>query len=321
MEDDGDRLAGFMLSVVEDPRSLDTYVAACQIGITVSSLVVGYYGQAQLLAFAQPWIDQLGPSMRLLVQSASAVVILIFLTTLQVVLGELVPKNVGLQYPEKLATLTARPMQWSVTLFRPLIWLFNGSARIVLRLMGADAVAEHAHIHSPEEIVMLVEESSAGGRLDDEERRLLVNTLQLRELTAGMVMIPRNRMLIGDIDHSCSELFAMLAQSPYSRLPIYEGTVDNIVGIVHLKDLMSASYRLTSSETSEQSDRWRRCCGRADGHPQPHASGAPCPRLSRDRRGDDAHAAGPSQPGHRRGRVRRNRGHDHLRRSDRGDHR
>ncbi len=130
MENDGDRLAGFMLSVVEDPRSLDTYVAACQIGITVSSLVVGYYGQAQLLAFAQPWIDQLGPSTRLLIQSVSAIAILIFLTTLQVVLGELVPKNVGLQYPEKLATLTALPMKWSVTLFRPLIWLFNGSARV-----------------------------------------------------------------------------------------------------------------------------------------------------------------------------------------------
>ena len=250
MENDGDRLAGFMLSVVEDPRSLDTYVAACQIGITVSSLVVGYYGQSQLLAFAQPWIDQLGPSTRLLVQSVSAIVILIFLTTLQVVLGELVPKNVGLQYPEKLATLTARPMQWSVTLFRPLIWLFNGSARVVLRLMGAEAVAEHAHIHSPEEIVMLVEESSAGGRLDNEERRLLVNTLHLRELTAGMVMIPRNHMLIGDLDQSCSDLFAILAQSPYSRLPVYEGTVDNIVGILHLKDLMSASYQLTSDETS-----------------------------------------------------------------------
>lgn len=252
MADDGNKLAGFMLTVVEDPHSLDTYVAACQIGITVSSLMVGYYGQAQLLAFAQPWIDQLGPSTRILVQSVSAVAILTFLTILQVVLGELVPKNVGLQYPEKLATLTARPMQWSVRIFRPLIWIFNGSGRVILRLMGSDAVAEHAHIHSPEEIVMLVEESSAGGRLDAEERRLLVNTLQLRELTARMVMIPRNRIVMGEVDQSCSQLFTMLAESPYSRLPLYEGTVDNIVGIVHLKDLMSARYRLTTPpETSE----------------------------------------------------------------------
>jgi putative hemolysin len=244
MADEGNKLAGFMLSVVEDPHNLDTYVAACQIGITVSSLMVGYYGQAQLLTFAQPWIDQLGPSTHILVQSISAVVILTFLTILQVVLGELVPKNVGLQYPEKLAILTARPMQWSVTIFRPLIWIFNGSGRVILRMMGNDTLAEHAHIHSPEEIVMLVEESSAGGRLDAEERRLLVNTLQLRELTARMVMIPRNRMVTGAITQSCSELFTMLAESPYSRLPIYEETVDNIIGIVHLKDLMSARYRL-----------------------------------------------------------------------------
>jgi len=246
MADEGNKPAEFMLSVVEDPHSLDTYVAACQIGITVSSLMVGYYGQAQLLAFAQPWIDQLEPSTRILIQSVSAVVILIFLTVLQVVLGELVPKNVGLQYPEKLATLTAGPMQWSVTIFRPLIWIFNGSGRVILRLMGSDTVAEHAHIHSPEEIVMLVEESSAGGRLDAEERRLLVNTLRLRELTARMVMIPRNYMEIGEVNQSCTELFTLLAESPYSRLPLYEGTVDNIVGIVHLKDLMSARYHLTN---------------------------------------------------------------------------
>ncbi len=252
MADEENKLAKYMLSVVEDPHNLDTYVAACQIGITVSSLVVGYYGQARLLAFAQPWIDQLAPSTGILVQSVSAVAILLFLTILQVVLGELVPKNVGLQYPEKLAILTARPMQWSVTIFRPLIWIFNGSGRVILRMMGSNAVAEHAHVHSPEEIVMLVEESSAGGRLDAEERRLLVNTLHLRELTARMVMIPRNRMLIGETNQSCNDLFTMLAKSPYSRLPLYEQTVDNIVGIVHLKDLMNARYRRTTQlETGE----------------------------------------------------------------------
>jgi putative hemolysin len=243
MADEENKLARYMLSVVEDPHNLDTYVAACQIGITISSLVVGYYGQARLLAFAQPWIDQLEPATRILVQSISAIVILFFLTILQVVLGELVPKNVGLQYPEKLATLTARPMQWSVAIFRPLIWVFNGSGRLILRMMGSEPVAEHAHIHSPEEIVMLVEESSAGGRLDAEERRLLVNTLQLRELTARMVMIPRNRMLIGETSQSCGDLFTLLAESPYSRLPLYEETVDNIVGVVHLKDLINAHYR------------------------------------------------------------------------------
>jgi CBS domain containing-hemolysin-like protein len=240
MADEGSGQAGTMLDIVETPHKLDTFVAACQLGITVSSLVLGFYGQAQIMKMLQPALAQLAPSVQLTVQSILAIVILIFLTIFQVVLGELVPKNVGLQYPEKLAILTLPIMRWSMTLFRPLIALFNGSSQLVLRLMGVQAVGEHAHIHSPEEILMLVEESSAGGVLNEEERRLLVNTLHLRDLTAGKIMIPRNRMLAAPVEQSCNELLTLLAESPYSRLPIYEGDIDNIVGVVHLKDLLQA---------------------------------------------------------------------------------
>ena len=242
MADDGSRMADVMLGIVNDAKRLDAYVAACQLGITLSSLILGFYGQSRIMALLGPWMDQLAPATQAVVQSVSALVILILLTILQVVLGELVPKNVGLQYPEKLATITATPMVWSMRLFRPLIWFFNGSGQVLLRMIGAHAVAEHSHVHSPEEIMMLVEESSAGGLLDTEERRLLVNTLQLRDLTARKVMIPRNRMVVGSVDQSCGDLFKLLARSPYSRLPLYEGTIDNIVGVVHLKDLMRVQY-------------------------------------------------------------------------------
>src|SRR5690606_24595923 len=111
------------------------------------------------------------------------------LTITQVVLGELMPKNVAVQFPERLAIATAPIMRWSVVILQPLIWFFNGSGHLVLKLLGRPPVIEHSHLHSPEEIVLLVEESSAGGVLDAEERRLLVNTLQLRNLTARKVMI------------------------------------------------------------------------------------------------------------------------------------
>ncbi|RIK56166.1 MAG: HlyC/CorC family transporter [Chloroflexi bacterium] len=243
LADEGNRTAQYMLNLVETPHHLDTYIAACQLGITLSSLVLGFYGQSQIITLFAPRLGTLDAATQAAVGSILSTVILLTLTILQVILGELMPKNVALQYPERLALLTAPIMRWSVALFRPLIWLFNGSGQFLLRLMGREVVAEQAHLHSPEEILILVEESGAGGVLDAEERRLLVNTLQLRNLTARRVMIPRNHMLAAPVDKPCDELFRILATSPYTRLPLFDTTIDTIVGVVHLKDLMQSYWR------------------------------------------------------------------------------
>ncbi len=242
LADEGNTWARYMLNVLESPHSLDTYIAACQLGITISSLVLGFYGQAEIMALIRPQLVKLDPAVQAVATSVSAIAILAVLTVLQVILGELMPKNIGVQYPETLALATAPVMRWSKAVFRPLIWFFNGSGQIILRLMGRSVVAEHAHVHSPEEILILIEESGAGGVLDAEERRLLVNTLQLRKLTARKVMIPRTHMLTAPVDQSIDELFATLASSPYSRLPLYEESVDSIVGVIHLKDLIKVVY-------------------------------------------------------------------------------
>ncbi|MBX3015222.1 MAG: HlyC/CorC family transporter [Caldilineaceae bacterium] len=253
LADSGNTGAQRMLAIIENPHQLDAYIAACQLGITLSSLILGFYGQSNIGLWLEPYLIQLGinfgENIQLLARSLSAATILITLTILQVVLGELMPKNVALLYPEQLAIYTAAPMQWSLFLFQPLIWVFNGSGQLLLRLLHSAPVAEHTHIHSPEEIVLMVEESSAGGLLDQEERRLLVNTLQLRHTSARKAMIPRNHMIAAPIDRPCHELFALLAASPYSRLPIYEETIDKIIGIVHLKDLMLLYYQTVDNPT------------------------------------------------------------------------
>jgi putative hemolysin len=248
----GNANASYLLKVVGDHHSLDTYVAACQVGITVSSLALGFYGQARILALLAPVIGELNAGMRILATSITAAIILLVLTTLQVILGELLPKNVGLLHPESLALMTAPGMRWSTRVLRPLIWLFNGSGRLVLRLMGADSVAEHAHIHSSDEIEILVEESSAGGVLDADERRLLVNTLRLRNVTAQRAMIPRNSMLAGPVSASCTELLALLAESPYSRLPVYSENIDSIIGALHIKDLLCAVWANVDTAAADQ---------------------------------------------------------------------
>ena len=243
MEETDSRGLHLLLPYLGDVGKLDTYVAACQIGITVSSLILGFYGQASLTTMLTPLLIGFGSFSVAAASSIAAIVVLALLTTLQVVLGELVPKNIGVQYPEQLALLTVRPVGWSLLLFRPLIWLFNGSGRLLLRLMGMHGVAEHIHLHAPEEILMLVEESGAGGLLQKEERLLVENTLRLQELTVRQVMIPRTRMLAASVETSTDELLSMLATSPYSRVPLYDDSVDQIIGIVHVKDLLCLELR------------------------------------------------------------------------------
>jgi CBS domain containing-hemolysin-like protein len=243
MAEEGNRLAGMILPIVEEPRRLDTYIAACQLGITLSSLVLGFYAQAALSSVVAPWLERLGISSGVAALSLSATVILLILTGFQVVIGELVPKNIAVQYPERLALLTAVPLRWSMVLFRPLIWLFNGSGQVILKLMGVEPTREHVHVHTADEIAILVEESGAGGVLDQQERRLIENTLWMRRSSVRQIMVPRTRVLAAPVDTPCDQLFSQLANSYFSRLPLYEGSIDNIVGVVHLKDLLCLHAR------------------------------------------------------------------------------
>lgn len=252
LSEEGNTRADFVLEVVEKPRRLDTYVATCQIGITVSSLTLGYYGQARMMAILEPYLDLLNPAVRVLATSIAAVIVLTSFTILQVIFGELLPKNIGLLHPERLAIMTATGMRWSLRIFAPLIWILNGSGTAVLRLLGSDVASEVMHAHSPSEIELLVEESSAGGVLDDAERRLLVNTLRLRNVTAQRAMIPRNVMMAAPVDSTCEELLTLLATSQYSRLPLYGESIDTIVGVIHLKDLICAVRSNRSSSVEEQ---------------------------------------------------------------------
>jgi putative hemolysin len=237
---EGNALARVLVPIVRDRRQLDTYVATCQIGITVSSLLLGFFGQSRLTPYVASLISSSDLFTSGAVLSITAAGVLLFLTTIQVILGELVPKSIGIQYPEQLALATILPMRWSTFLFKPLIWILNGSGRLILRLIGFSQEMEdaHTHVHTPREIMMLFEESSAGGQLDIEERRLLKNSLELREIPVRQVMIPRTRMLSATVDQTCEELLRLLADSPFSRLPLFEGTVDNVIGMVHLKDLL-----------------------------------------------------------------------------------
>jgi CBS domain containing-hemolysin-like protein len=237
MAADGHPLAQWLLPVLESPASLDRYIAACQIGITLSSLVLGAYAQATIAVWLRPWFQQLGSLSDLAAQSTSAAAVLLVLTVAQVVFAELVPKSLALQYPTQTSLYTLIPMMGSLWIYRPFIKWLNGTGLLLLRMLGAPQQG-HRHIHSPEEIELLIAESRDGGLLEPDEHRRLQRALRLSLRQARQLMVPRRRIAAIDITTPLTEVIGIVAQSPFSRLPVYRESIDNVVGILHTKDLV-----------------------------------------------------------------------------------
>ena len=248
----GNRFARLLLPIVEDSRALDRYVAACQLGITASSLVLGAFGTnfiaqrlvdplTRLISWVGSQIEFLNVSSEsvagALAVSISATGVLIILTFFQVILGELFPKSVAIQYPERVAYATVLPVRWSSIIFRPLIWFFNGSGNLILKLLKVDVQGNQGRVHSPEEIELLVTESHEGGLLDDEERQMLRNAFRLRDLTARQVMVHRTKIIAAPVESSVVELLNLALDVGHTRIPLYQGNIDKIIGFVHIKDL------------------------------------------------------------------------------------
>jgi putative hemolysin len=237
MAEDGNPLAAWLLPVLQSPAALDRYIAACQIGITLSSLVLGAYAQTTFAVWLTPYFASLGGLQQIAAQSTSTAVVLLVLTVGQVIFAELVPKSLALQHPTQTALYTLFAMAPSLWIYRPFIKWLNGTGLLFLRLVGAPPQA-HRHIHSPEEIELLIAESRDGGLLEPDEHRRLQRALRLNLRQARQLMVPRTRVSALDVNTPLNEVIGVVAQSPFSRLPVYRESIDNIVGIVHTKDLV-----------------------------------------------------------------------------------
>lgn len=236
MADDGNRLAKMMLRIINDHHRLDNYIAASQVGITLSSILLGIYGQQSIAPRIEPLLS--GFAGEAAAAGSSAVIVLIFLTTLQVIFGELLPKTIAIQYPERVALATALPMRWSADiLLKPLIVVLNGSGRLILRMLNISSSGEHTHIHSPEEIVLLVQESHKSGLLDADERHMLRSIFRFNQTRAAEIIVPRPRIIAADVNQPIKAILEKAAHSSYSRLPIFETDLDHIIGYVHLQDV------------------------------------------------------------------------------------
>jgi CBS domain containing-hemolysin-like protein len=236
--EDGDAVAARLLPIVENPQRLTRYIAACQVGITLSGLVLGAYAEATLSPRAAPLLERWTSLSPRMAESAAGVGVLVALTMLSVLLGEMVPKTVALRYPTEVALLTTRPMLWSGRAYAWFIVLIDRSAA-ALRATLRMPTATHRHVHSPAEIDLLIAESRDGGLLEPQEQVRLHRALRLGLRDARQLMVPRARLAAIEISTPIGDVLRIAATSPYSRLPVFRQTLDDVTGILHTKDVVT----------------------------------------------------------------------------------
>jgi CBS domain containing-hemolysin-like protein len=235
----GDRMARRVLGILRDRRRRDRYIATAQLGITMASLGLGMYGEHVLAGWIGGALDGRIPEWRWITAHAIASVLAVaVLTYFHIVLGEMVPKSVALQQPERTVTWVTHPIVWLQTVAFVVIvalnWLGNG----VLRLFGINRGAGGSEQYrTPEELRYIVRESQAGGMLRRESAEVVQELLDFGDLTAGEVMVPRVRVVGIPVGATFAEASEIIRGSPHTRYPIYRGSLDDIVGMVHIKDL------------------------------------------------------------------------------------
>jgi CBS domain containing-hemolysin-like protein len=248
----GHRLAAALLPTLRDPLRLDSYISACQIGITLSSLVLGAFGQATIGLALGAALDAHTGLEPLSAYALSASITLLVLTSTQVVFGELIPKTVALQFPVATAMYTYLPLRWSITLLAPFITLLNGSGSLVLRLSGVTGEQSHRHVHSPEEIALLIRESRKGGLLEKKESKRLREALQLGQHRVRQLMVPSRQIAGLDLSAPAEQLLADIGASPYTRLIVHRGNANEGLGYIHVKDVtvaIAAGHDLTDLQS------------------------------------------------------------------------
>jgi len=236
----GHRMASALLPTLRDPLLLDRYIAACQIGITLSSLVLGAFGQATIGLALGASLAQHTNLETVSAYALSAVTTLVVLTSTQVIFGELIPKTLALQYPVRTAMYTYLPLRWSILFLRPFITLLNGSGNLVLRWFGVSGEQSHRHVHSPEEIDLLIRESREGGLLERKESKRLREALQLGQHRVRQLMVPKRQISSLDLSAPAEELLAAMNLSPFTRLIVHRGNPEEILGYIHVKDVAAA---------------------------------------------------------------------------------
>jgi CBS domain containing-hemolysin-like protein len=235
---EGHRTARAVRRAVSDP---DGYIAATQLGITMASLGLGWIGEPTLAALIQPAFAAMPvPIAAATAHTMAVAVAFAIVTALHIVLGELAPKTIALEKSEATALLVVPPTEIFMRVFSPFIRVLNHTGRAVVNMLGLRSRGGHAMVHSEEELMMLVTASQEAGVLEEQEEQMLHRVFGFADLTAGQVIIPRTELVAVAAETALGELVAKIGGGRHTRLPVYRDDLDNVVGMLHITDVLRA---------------------------------------------------------------------------------
>ena len=227
------------LVVQELLGDLDRVLSGVQVGITIASLALGVVGQralAQVFLGGLGWMP--GPRAVVIANSIAMVLAFLLLTFMHVVLGELVPKSLSLQRAERMALLVARPLRWFLRVFSWAIVLLDHAAQMFVRAMGIRTSQSHSLVHSAEELQILIRQVRERGLLAPGEEKFIQSAIELGQLQVREIMVPRPDLHVLPVEATLEEIMTVFATTQRSRIPVYEGTLDHVLGFVHIKDML-----------------------------------------------------------------------------------
>lgn len=229
----GNKRAKRTLIVVKD---LNSYLSACQLGITLASLGLGWVGEPAILRLLMPILNLFNlPSS--IEHSIAFIIAFSIITGCHIVFGELVPKSLAIISPEKIALSTAFPLIFFYKLTYPVMWIFNHSTNWILKVFGLSQVDEHESVHTDEEIKLLVEESYNHGLVDKTELTLVDNIFDFSDKTVKEIMVPRTDITNIFIEDSFDDIIDYTFEEQLTRYPVCKENKDNVIGFIHIKDL------------------------------------------------------------------------------------
>jgi len=232
----GNATARVVRHVIDDP---DRFIAAIQVGVTVASLGLGWIGESVFADVLAPLLIRIpGPWGEVLAHSIAGGMAFAIITFLLMVLGELAPKSIALQYPEQASLVVARPIVVTETILRPFIWLLNGTGTGLLKLFGVDIAPGHFRVHSAEELRMLMRESQEGGAIEARQEQMLQKVFQFGDRQVREAMIPRPDIVGVEASDTLCDFLPIFCTASHSRFPVYVENLDNVVGFLAVKDVL-----------------------------------------------------------------------------------
>ena len=226
--------------------NVNAYLSACQLGITLASLALGWLGEPAVSALFHP-LFELFHLPEAAIEAVSVAIGFIIVTALHIVVGELIPKSLAIFSTERYALFTATPLVWFYRITYPVMWLFNTITNGVMRLLGHDPADEH-QVYTEDEIRLLIDESTESGLIDSEQNEFVDNIFDITEKEVASIMTPRPDMVCLCLEDTLEENLAVVNEHKFTRYPIYRRDKDDVVGFVHIKDLYDLPANATMAD-------------------------------------------------------------------------